>query len=52
MSVLFYSSYVMGTMLWIETGKWNADSLGRGNCATMGLCQFTLLRLTFFDGNG
>lgn len=46
MMVLFYSAFVFGMALWIETGSENAL------CGTVNSCTFTLLRLTFFDGNG
>ena len=46
MGILFYSSYVFAIVLWIETG--DEDSA----CSSLGTCMFTLLRLTFFDGNG
>lgn len=44
--MLFYTSYVMGIVLWVETNGRNE------NCDSIGNCIFTLVRLTFFDGNG
>mgnify|MGYP005992204435 CR=1 FL=1 len=44
--MLFYTSYVMGVALWIETSGQSEF------CDSIGSCTFTLMRLTFFDGNG
>ena len=48
MFMLFYIAYVLGATLWIETA--NSD-LG-DFCASLGSCTYTMIRLTFFDGNG
>jgi len=44
--IFFYSSYVLGACLWQETG-YRLDA-----CQTFTSCMFTLMRLTFYDGNG
>jgi hypothetical protein len=44
--IFFYSSYVLGACLWQETGN-QLDA-----CSTFTSCMFTLMRLTFYDGNG
>jgi len=49
MVLLFYTAYVLGTTLWIETSDSHLDN---NFCETLGSCTFTMLRLTFFDGNG
>jgi len=49
MVLLFYTAYVLGTTLWIETSD---SKLDNEFCATLGSCTYTMLRLTFFDGNG
>jgi hypothetical protein len=36
----------IGTSLWIETGSQYEE------CSSYSQCTFTLLRLTFYDGNG
>mmetsp|Transcript_13341 Transcript_13341/g.18290 ORF Transcript_13341/g.18290 Transcript_13341/m.18290 type:complete len:806 (+) Transcript_13341:13-2430(+) len=46
MAVFFYSAYVVGAALWVETGA--PDN----NCASLGDCMYTMMRLTFFDGTG
>ena len=47
MAILFYSAYVLGAVLWHETGDFSGDY-----CTSAGLCTYTLMRLTFYDGNG
>lgn len=49
MFMLFYIAYVLGTTLWIETVK---TDLGNDFCVDVLSCTYTMLRLTFFDGNG
>jgi hypothetical protein len=49
MFMLFYIAYVLGTTLWIETAK---TDLGNDFCTDVLSCTYTMLRLTFFDGNG
>ena len=51
MFMLFYIAYVLGTTLWVETI--NTD-LGEADqfCVDVLSCTYTMLRLTFFDGNG
>lgn len=46
MLIFFYSAYVLGAALWVETNGGNAD------CDTLGSCMYNLMRLTFFDGTG
>ena len=46
MGVFFFSAYVVGAALWVESGT--SDNL----CATLGECMYTMMRLTLFDGNG
>eukprot|EP01034_Spumella_vulgaris_P025795 gene25795-32287_t len=46
MMVFFYSAFVFGAALWVDTGKDMED------CATLGSCMYTMMRLTFFDGTG
>jgi hypothetical protein len=46
MLVFFYSAYVVGAALWVETGS--PDN----NCSSLGECMFTMMRLTLFDGTG
>lgn len=44
--LFFYSAYVIGVTMWIEG---DAQFV---NCGSAAQCWYTLLRLTFFDGNG
>ncbi|KAJ1432981.1 hypothetical protein B484DRAFT_394687, partial [Ochromonadaceae sp. CCMP2298] len=46
MLIFFYSSFVLGTSLWIETGNKFEE------CQSFSQCTYTLLRLTFYDGTG
>lgn len=46
MMVFFYSAFVLGTTIWIETG-YNEE-----NCTSFQQCSYTLMRLTFYDGTG
>eukprot|EP01036_Dinobryon_divergens_P026833 gene26833-35525_t len=46
MGVFFYSAYVFGAALWVESGT--SDNL----CATLGECMYTMVRLSLLDGNG
>jgi len=46
MMMFFYSAFVLGTTLWIET---DAES---EFCLTKSGCVYTLMRLTFYDGTG
>jgi len=50
MVMLFYSAYVVGCAMWVETTFIIAAPSEL--CLTLGGCVFTLLRLTFYDGNG
>jgi len=44
--MIFYSAFVLGAAIYVETN-------GEGtNCESIGMCTFTLMRLSFFDGNG
>jgi hypothetical protein len=49
MGILFYIAYVLGATLWVETQDSDLDN---EFCATIGSCTYTMIRLTFFDGNG
>eukprot|EP01039_Chlorochromonas_danica_P011032 gene11033-12282_t len=45
--IFFYSAYVLGAALYVETnGEYEGCKLG------ISQCSWTLIRLTFFDGNG
>lgn len=44
--MLFYTAFVMGIVLWIETRAVNES------CRSIGDCTYTLMRLTFYDGVG
>lgn len=44
--MIFFSAWVLGAALYVET-KGEAE-----NCGSIGLCTYSLMRLTFFDGNG
>lgn len=46
MMLIFYSAFVLGASLYVETGA------KEEHCLTVGACTYTLLRLTFFDGDG
>lgn len=46
MMVFFYSAFVLGTSLWIETDGTNEA------CMSFQQCSYTLMRLTFYDGTG
>lgn len=46
MAILFYSAYVLGLMLWIETGS-QFDA-----CHKLGKCTYTMFRVSMFDGSG
>eukprot|EP01032_Pedospumella_encystans_P019654 gene19654-22351_t len=46
MLIFFYSAFVMGTTLWIETG---GDDPA---CDSFQMCTYTMMRLTFYDGTG
>ena len=46
MMMIFYSAWVIGATLYVETGG-KAD-----HCESAGQCTYSLMRLTFFDGNG
>lgn len=46
MMMFFYSAFVLGATLFVETNM-NSDL-----CQSMGHCTWTLVRLTFFDGDG
>lgn len=48
MAMLFYMAYVLGSTLWIETRNSNLGDY----CVDLGTCTFTMIRLTFFDGDG
>ncbi len=48
MFMLFYIAYVLGATMWIETAHSNLGDF----CLTLGSCTYTMIRLTFFDGNG
>ena len=49
MILLFYIAYVLGATLWVETRDSNLDN---DFCVSLGSCTYTMMRLTFFDGNG
>ena len=44
--VFFYSAYVLGVALWVESGS--PENL----CGTLGECMYTMMRLAFFDDKG
>lgn len=46
--VFFYFSFLFGAMFYVETGAddWNTE------CNSVGGCMYTMMRLTFWDGNG
>jgi hypothetical protein len=44
--LFLYTAFVMGMVMWIET-KGVSDL-----CNSVGNCTFTMMRLTFYDGNG
>jgi hypothetical protein len=46
MMVFFYSAFVLGTSLWIQTNGENEA------CTSFQSCSYTLMRLTFYDGTG
>jgi hypothetical protein len=46
MIVFFYTAFVFGAALWVETGHKMRD------CRTLGSCTYTMMRLTFYDGTG
>ena len=50
MVMLFYSAYVVGCALWVETTY--IITTPSESCLTLGSCVYTLLRLTFYDGTG
>lgn len=43
--ILFYAAFVVAAALWTETE-------GKGECSSIALCMFTLMRLTFYDDIG
>lgn len=49
MVILFFMAYVLACAIWVETRE---TDLGNDFCKTLESCTFTLLRLTFYDGNG
>lgn len=44
--MFFYTAFIMGIVLWIETNESNEA------CVSLGTCTYTLMRLTFYDGTG
>jgi hypothetical protein len=46
MIVFFYTAFVFGAALWVETGYKMRD------CRTLGSCTYTMMRLSFYDGTG
>ena len=55
MMVFFYFAFVFGAMFYVEVGSedWGDDgSHGSNYCKSMQQCMYTLMRLTFYDGNG
>eukprot|EP01034_Spumella_vulgaris_P047181 gene47181-58882_t len=46
MIVFFYTAFVFGAALWVETGHTLRA------CRTLGSCTYTMMRLTFYDGTG
>ena len=46
MMVFFYSAFVLGVSLWIETDGENPE------CLSFPQCSYNLMRLTFYDGTG
>jgi hypothetical protein len=46
MLLFFYSAFVVGIVVWVETGAENVL------CTNIGECTFVLMRLTFYDGDG
>lgn len=45
MMIFFYSAFVLGNCLWVET---NGES---SECNSRSHCTYTLMRLTFYDGD-
>ena len=54
MIIFFYCAFLLGLALWIETSTDpnQAQQFGTLGCHTCGSCMYTLMRLTFYDGNG
>ena len=54
MNVFFYFAFVFGAMFYVEVGAedWWDGSNDYNDCTTMQMCIYTLMRLTFYDGNG
>ena len=49
MVILFFMAYVLACAIWVETRE---TDLGHDFCKTLEKCTYTLLRLTFYDGDG
>ena len=54
MNVFFYFAFVFGAMFYVEVGDedWWDGSSNTNHCTSMQMCIYTLMRLTFYDGNG
>jgi hypothetical protein len=46
MIIFFYTAFVVGMLLWIETGQ------ELHQCYSLGSCTFTMIRLSLYDGEG
>jgi hypothetical protein len=44
--IIFFSAWVLGATIFVETHG------HAKNCSSIGMCTYSLMRLTFFDGNG
>jgi hypothetical protein len=44
--IIFFSAWVLGATIFVETHG------HAKNCGSIGMCTYSLMRLTFFDGNG
>ena len=49
-ATLFYTTYVLGAVFWLEHP--NGPESDGITCQSISHCQYTMLRLTFFDGTG
>jgi hypothetical protein len=54
MMLFFYSAFVVGMVVWIETDSHEDDAAASldSTCTSIGECTFLLMRLTFYDGDG
>ena len=55
MMVFFYFAYLFGAMFYVETSRLYSpsdDNNWTAACKSVGECMYTMMRLTFWDGNG